>query len=258
MCGLRQEGKEDTKTKLEVCIDSVESALIAQEGGADSLEVCANLIIGGTTPSVSQFKQIRKSCDRELFVLIRPRYGDFLYTDLEFEIMKEDIRMFRKMGADGITTGCLKADGSLDVNRMEQLKGSAGSLRFTLHRAFDVCKDPYEALEEAVSLGIDRILTSGQAAACTEGLELLKKLTVQAAGRVEILVGSGVNAQVIRRLREELHAVSYHMSGKRKIDSKMSYRKDGINMGLPGLSEYDMLRTDLEEIRKAKEALFSE
>ncbi len=159
------------KTKLEVCIDSVESALIARESRADSLEVCSNLVIGGTTPGVSQFKQIRKACDMELYVLIRPRHGDFLYTEAEFRMMKEDVRMFYELGADGITVGCLRPDGSLDLERMEELKDSAGDLRFTLHRAFDVCKDPYEALEEAVALGIDRILTSGQAAVCTEGLK---------------------------------------------------------------------------------------
>ncbi len=243
------------KTKLEVCIDSVESALIARESGADSLEVCSNLVIGGTTPGVSQFKQIRKACDMELYVLIRPRYGDFLYTEAEFRMMKEDVRMFYELGADGITVGCLRPDGSLDLERMEELKDSAGDLRFTLHRAFDVCKDPYEALEEAVALGIDRILTSGQAAVCTEGAEVLKKLIAQAGERIEILIGSGVNAGVIRRLGGLLHAVSFHMSGKQKIDSGMSYRRENVNMGLPGLSEFDILRTDPEEIRKAKEAL---
>ncbi|MCI8709121.1 MAG: copper homeostasis protein CutC [Dorea sp.] len=246
------------KTKLEVCVDSVESAVIAQECGADSLEICSNLIIGGTTPGVSQFKHIRKACTAELYVLIRPRYGDFLYTDAEFDMMKEDIWMFRKLGADGITAGCLRADGSLDLGRMKELKDCAGSLRFTLHRAFDVCRDPYESLEETISLGIDRILTSGQAAVCTEGTEVLRQLIAQAGERIEILVGSGVNAQAIRRIRAETHAVSFHMSGKQRIDSKMSYRKEGVNMGLPGLSEFDIFRTDPEEIRKAKEALLAE
>ena len=100
------------KRRLEVCIDSVESAIIAQEAGADRLEVCANLVIGGTTPGVSQFKQIRKACDIDLNVLIRPRFGDFLYTNAEFQMISEDIRMFRELGADGVVVGCLKADGS--------------------------------------------------------------------------------------------------------------------------------------------------
>lgn len=241
-------------TKLEVCIDSVESALIASEEGADALEVCGNLIIGGTTPGISQFKQIRQACDIKLNVLIRPRYGDFLYTDAEFKMMKEDIQIFRELGADGITVGCLKPDGTLDLNRMKELKHCAGPLRLTLHRAFDVCQDPYAALEDAISLGIDRILTSGQAEVCTEGISVLQKLIAQADGRIEILVGSGVNADVIRQLKEKIHASSFHMSGKQKIRSGMTYRNECVHMGLPGLSEFEILRTDREEIRKAKQA----
>ena len=238
------------RTKLEVCVDSVESAISAQEGGADCLEVCANLIIGGTTPGVSQFKQIRKVCGIELNVLIRPRFGDFLYTDAEFQMMKEDIQMFRNLGADGVVSGCLKADGDLD--RMGVLRAYAGPLRFTLHRAFDVCRNPYRALEEAVSLGIDRILTSGQASCCLEGREVLKKLMAQADERIEILAGGGVNENVIRQMIEDVPGCSFHMSGKKVIDSGMSYRKQGIHMGLPGLSEYGILRTDREEIEKAR------
>ena len=138
------------RRKLEVCVDSVESAVIAQEGGADCLEVCANLIIGGTTPGVSQFKQIRKACDIKLNVLIRPRFGDFLYTNAEFQMMREDIQMFRELGADGAVAGCLKEDGYLDVDRMSELRECADSLRFTLHRAFDVCQDPYQDRKSVV------------------------------------------------------------------------------------------------------------
>ncbi|MCI9361598.1 MAG: copper homeostasis protein CutC [Hungatella sp.] len=240
------------RTKLEVCVDSAESAISAQEGGADCLEVCANLIIGGTTPGVSQFKQIRKMCGIELNVLIRPRFGDFLYTDAEFQMVKEDIEMFREMGADGVVAGCLKADGDLDLDRIGVLREYAGPLRFTLHRAFDVCRNPYRALEEAVSLGIDRILTSGQASCCLEGRDVLKKLMVQADERIEILVGGGVNEKVIRQIIEDVRGCSFHMSGKKVMDSGMRYRKQGVNMGLPGLSEFGILRTDREEIEKAR------
>lgn len=240
------------KVKLEVCVDSVESAVIAQEGGADCLEVCANLIIGGTTPGVSQFRQIRRACEIGLNVLIRPRFGDFLYTDAEFQMMREDIRMFRELGADGAVAGCLKADGSLDIGRLEILREAAGSMRFTLHRAFDVCKNPYKALEEAVSAGVDTILTSGQASGSLEGRDVLKSLIAQADGRIEILAGGGVNAEVIRRLIEDVHASSFHMSGKKIINSGMAYRNPSVNMGLPGFGEFDILRTDKEEIRKAR------
>ena len=238
-------------SKLEVCVDSVESALIAQEAGADRLEICANMIIGGTTPGVSQFRQIRKACDIDLNVLIRPRFGDFLYTDAEFQMIGEDIRMFRELGADGVVTGCLKADGDMDLDRMEVLRECAGRLHFTLHRAFDVCRDPYRTLEEAVSLGVDTILTSGQAPDCVQGQEVLKKLIAQAGGRIEILAGSGVNASVIQRMIEETHAASFHMSGKRQEDSGMIYRNEKVSMGLPAFDEFKILRTDGEEIRRA-------
>lgn len=241
--------------KLEVCVDSVESALIAKEAGADCLEVCANLIIGGTTPGVSQFRQIRQSCDIALNVLVRPRFGDFLYTEAEFQMIEEDIQMFRELGADGVVIGCLNADGSLDLGRMEKLKACAGQLHFTLHRAFDVCKNPYRTLEEAVALGVDTILTSGQAPVCTEGKEVLEKLIKQAGERIEILVGSGVNAAAIRRLSEEIHASSFHMSGKRIVDSGMAYRNENVNMGLSGFHEFDIIRADKEEIQRARQAL---
>lgn len=240
------------KRRLEVCIDSVESAIIAQEAGADRLEVCANLVIGGTTPGVSQFKQIRKACDIDLNVLIRPRFGDFLYTNAEFQMISEDIRMFRELGADGVVVGCLKADGSLDSDRMGALREQAGPLQMTLHRAFDVCRDSGQALEEAVSLGVDTILTSGQAADCLGGKETLKKLIRQADGRIEILVGSGVNAEVIRQLMEEIGASSFHMSGKKMISSGMAYRNRQVHMGVPGIGEFDIFRTDKEEIRRAR------
>ncbi|GFI44438.1 copper homeostasis protein CutC [Lachnospiraceae bacterium] len=238
-------------SKLEVCVDSVESAVIAQKAGADCLEVCANLIIGGTTPGVSQFKQIRKACDIKLNVLVRPRAGDFLYTDAEFQMIREDIEMFRELGADGIVCGCLCGDGSLDLGRMKELRECADGLKFTLHRAFDVCRDAKRTLQEAISLQVDTILTSGQACDCMAGKELLKELMVCADGQIEILVGSGVNAEVIRRLKEEIHASSFHMSGKRKIESGMVYRNEHVHMGLPGLSEFELFRTDGEEILRA-------
>lgn len=242
---------EKVMSKLEVCVDSVESAVIAQEAGADCLEVCSNLIIGGTTPGVSQFKQIREACGINLNVLVRPRSGDFLYTDAEFRMIREDIRMFRELGADGVVAGCLCADGNLNLDRMKELRECADGLKFTLHRAFDVCRDPYRALEESVFLGIDTILTSGQAPDCMAGKEVLQKLLALADGRIEILVGGGVNAEVIRQLKAELHAGSFHMSGKRKVDSGMAYRNERVSMGLPGLSEFEIFRTDKEAVRRA-------
>ncbi len=240
---------------LEACVDSVESAKAAVRGGANRMEVCANLVIGGTTPGVSQFKQIRKACDVAINVLIRPRYGDFLYTEHEFEMIAEDVRLFRQLGADGVVVGCLKADGTLDLERMKLLRERAGSGQMTLHRAFDVCRDPYSTLEEAVDLGVDTILTSGQQNTCMMGKKLLGRLIAQAAGRLDILIGSGVDAEVIACLMRELGAACFHMSGKVILDSRMTYRKEAVNMGIPGLGEYDIFRTDEEKIRQAANLL---
>lgn len=237
---------------LEVCIDSVESALQAVKGGANRLEMCANLVIGGTTPSTALFEIVRSLCPVAVNVLVRPRYGDFLYTDYEFEIMCKDIETFTALGADGIVAGCLLPDGSLDVERMKIIKRLAGDAQVTLHRAFDVCRDPYAALEEAAGAGVSAILTSGQQNTCMEGRKLIRELVRQAAGRLEILVGGGVNARVIGELIRATGAASFHMSGKRVLDSRMNYRKRNVNMGITGLSEHEIFRTDGEEIRSAR------
>ncbi len=252
---LQKMAEGEGEMRLEVCVDSYESAVIAQRGGADRLEVCSNLIIGGTTPGVSQFRQIRKDCGIELNVLIRPRFGDFLYTEQEFLAIVEDVRLFRELGADGVVVGCLNADGSLNLKRMETLRKCAGGMNLTLHRAFDVCSDPYRALKEAVGLGADTVLTSGQASDCMKGKGLLKELIGQADGKIEILVGGGVNADVIHTLKQEIHAESFHMSGKALLKSEMAYRKEEVNMGLKGLEEFVIFRTDEGKVREAKRAL---
>lgn len=240
---------------LEICVDSVESALIAQEGGADRLEVCSNFVIGGTTPGVSQFKQIRRACDIKLNVLIRPRFGDFLYTEPEFFMIEEDIRMFRELGADGVVVGCLKPDGNLDTERMKKLRDCADGMHMTLHRAFDVCRDPWQALSEAISLNIDTILTSGQEADCIKGKKVIQELLKQAEDRIHILVGSGVNADVIRKLSDEIHATHFHMSGKEILQSGMKYRNERVNMGVEGMNEFEIFRTAKDEVVRAREAL---
>lgn len=243
------------KYVLEACVDSVESALAAVKGGANRLEVCANLVIGGTTPGVSQFKQIREMCDVPLHVLIRPRYGDFLYTRQEFRMLTEDAEMFCGLGADGIVTGCLNADGSLDVERMKILREKTENAHLTLHRAFDVCRDPYEALEQAAGLGVDTILTSGQQETCMQGKALIERLMAKAGARIHILIGSGVNAETIACFMEETDARNFHMSGKMILDSGMRYRKEDVSMGIPGIGEYDIFRTDESQIRRAAEVI---
>lgn len=240
---------------LEGCVDSVESAINASKGGANRLELCSNLVIGGTTPSKGLFLQVRKNCNTKIHVLIRPRFGDFCYTEQEYNIIQEDIKMFRELGADGVVIGVLKPDGSLDAKRMEDLINLAGSMSVTLHRAFDVSKNPYEVLEQAKGLGIQTILTSGQKNHCLKGKDLIRELVEKAAGELEILVGGGVNAKVIKEIYPETKATSFHMSGKITKNSDMIYRKDDVSMGIPSLSEYEIWQTDEQIIREARETL---
>ena len=240
---------------LETCIDSVESALAAERGGANRLEMCGNLVIGGTTPSPELFKEVRRRCGIRIHVLLRPRFGDLCYTDSEFCILKEEVKLFRELGADGVVIGILKPDGTLNMEQMQALMEEKGGMSVTLHRAFDVCRDPYEALEQAKELGIHTILTSGQANSCLAGRELLADLVRLAAGEIDILVGSGVDAAAIRELYPQVKAHSYHMSGKVTLDSAMTYRKEGVNMGLPSLSEFEIWKTSEEKIREAAEVL---
>ena len=240
---------------LEACVDSVESAMAAVREGATRLELCGSLVIGGTTPNPWLFKEIRRLSDIRIHALIRPRFGDFCYTDEEFILIKEAVKEYRCLGAEGVVIGNLNPDGTLNMEQMKVLMEEAGDMSVTLHRAFDVCADPYETMEQAISLGIDTILTSGQKNVCTLGTDLLRDLVEKSAGRIVIQVGSGVNADVIQEVYPKTHATAYHMSGKVTLDSSMIYRKEGVNMGLPSISEYEIWRTDENAVRRAREVL---
>ncbi len=240
---------------LEVCVDSVESAASAARGGATRLELCANLVIGGTSPDEDMFRMVRERVDIPVRVLLRPRFGDFLYSDDEFELLRRQVRRFAALGADGVVIGVLRPDGTLDEARMAELIALAGGCGVTLHRAFDVCRDPFEALEAAGRLGVDTILTSGQQAACAQGAGLLRELVGRSGGRPQILVGAGVSADVIRTLQPATGANAFHLSAKRTEDSRMAFRREGVPMGLPGISEFEVWRCDEDAVRRARQAL---
>ena len=240
---------------LECCVDSVESAINAKSGGASRIELCSNLIIGGTTPDLALVREIRRHTDIRIHALIRPRFGDFYYTEHEMEIMKSQIRALKEVGVEGVVIGVLDTDGNLDVRKMKELLQEASSLSVTLHRAFDMCRDPYEALEQAIELGIDTILTSGQKQSAWEGRELLGELIEKANGRIDIMAGAGVGAAVIEKLIPVTKGTSYHMSGKITLDSPMKYRKEGVSMGLPSLSEYEIWQTSESAVIEAVEVL---
>ena len=240
---------------LECCVDSVESAIAAKKGGADRIELCSALVIGGLSPSQALYWKIREQVDIPIRVLLRPRFGDFCYTDFEHEIIKEEIRSFRKLGADGIVIGTMKPDGTLNVEQMKELIEEAKGMSVTLHRAFDMCKNPFMALEEARKLGINTILTSGQKNTCIDGVELLKELVEKAQGETEILVGGGVDASVLPVLAEKTKAKAYHMSGKISMESEMRYRKQDVSMGIASVSEYEIWRTSEKRVREARKIL---
>lgn len=240
---------------LEVCVDSVESACIAAAKGADRLELCSNLVIGGTTPTLALFEEIRKNCDILVNVLIRPRCGDFFYSKWEYEVAKREIHQFVKAGADGVVIGFLKQDGSLDCGRMRECIGLAEGKHVTLHRAFDVCRNPYEALEQAVELQVNTVLTSGQEKDCITGIPCLKELMASAGNRIAIMAGSGVSPENMMQLHEQAGIRHFHMSGKRVLESKMVYRKENVPMGLPAFSEFEIWQTDGEKVARGAEIL---
>ena len=223
---------------VEVCANGVESCLAAQQGGADRVELCAGIPEGGTTPSYGEIKVARRELTTtRLHVIIRPRGGDFLYSDLEIERMAADIAACRELGVDGVVFGCLNADGTVDVEKNRYLMECAKGMSVTCHRAFDRAADPEQALETIISLGFDRILTSGQQPKAIQGAELLARLNSQAAGRIILMAGSGVTEQNIRLLCEITGLHEFHFSGRESQPSAMQYVNPNLYMGRPGANE---------------------
>lgn len=241
-------------TFLEVCVDSLESARAAIRGGADRLELCSALAIGGLTPYKGLLKQIRKERDIPIRCLMRPRAGDFLYTPEEIQLMSSQIRELKAAGADGFVIGCLTAEGELDKDAMSPLIEAAAGSGLTLHRCIDVSKDPLATYRAAGKLGIDTVLTSGAAGSCMKGMALIGQMLKEEGPQV--LIGAGVNAKVITAFREAFpEASAFHMSGKQDIPSKMIFRREGVPMGIPGFDEWHLQQTDEEAVRLAREAL---
>jgi len=223
--------KEKPAVLVEACVDSVASALAAEAGGAGRIELCDNLVEGGTTPSAAT---IAVACERltiPVFVIVRPRGGDFLYSDLELEIMRRDILQAKALGAQGVVLGVLRADGTVDVARARPLVAAARPLAVTHHRAFDVTPDPAEALEAIIELGADRVLTSGQAPTAPEGIEVIAAAVRQAAGRIGILPGAGIDVSNARRLVEATGVREIHVRGTSVLPSPMRYRNPRVDFG---------------------------
>ena len=243
---------------LEVCVDSLASARAAISGGADRLELCSALAIGGLTPYAELLRQIRAESDIPVRCLMRPRAGDFLYTPEEIQMMTAQIEVLRKAGANGFVIGCLDAAGNLDSDAMQPLLRSAQGCGLTLHRCIDVSRDPVQAYLNAGKLGIDTVLTGGAAGNCQLGKETIGTLLQlrDAHNGPEVLVGAGVNAKVIAAFREVYpQAHAFHMSGKTNIPSGMFFRRDGVPMGIPGFDEWNIPQTSREAVAAARQAL---
>ena len=242
-----------TKSKIEICANSVESAVKAQEGGAYRVELCAGIPEGGTTPSFGDIRMARQLLNEtKLHVIIRPRGGDFLYSQLEQEIMLHDIKVARQLGADGVVFGCLTAEGNVDIPAMKKLMNAVGDMSVTFHRAFDMCREPKEALEQIIELGCTRILTSGLESNAIKGIAMLKELIEQADGRIIIMPGCGVNPSNIYQLAEATGASEFHFSGRSSYESGMIFRNPKVSMGgTVKIEEYQKDVTDPEIVKAA-------
>lgn len=217
--------------RFEICANSVASCLAAQEGGADRVELCAGIPEGGTTPSAGMIHSARKAITIGLNVIIRPRGGDFLYSEEEIEEMIYDIKVAKDLGADGLVFGCLLPDGSIDKDNMARLMEAAGDTPVTFHRAFDHSADPLKALEDIIELGCARILTSGCRPTATEGVELLSRLVEQAGDRIIIMPGCGVNEKNIAETARLSGAREFHFSAREPVESGMIFRNPQVAMG---------------------------
>ena len=217
--------------KFEICANSVASCIAAQEGGADRVELCSGIPEGGTTPSFGMIHKARASIDIALNVIIRPRGGDFLYSEDELEEMIHDIRIAEELGADGLVFGCLTKEGNIDKRAMSILMEAAGSLPVTFHRAFDHSADPLKALEDIIELGCARILTSGCRPTALEGADLLAQLVEKAGDRIIIMPGCGVKESNIAEIARLSGAREFHFSAREPVESGMLFRNPDVAMG---------------------------
>jgi len=243
---------------LEVTVDSLASARAAIAGGADRLELCSALAVGGLTPYTELLSQIRAESDIPIRCLIRPRGGDFLYSGEEILLMTRQIENLRKAGADGFVIGCLTPEGNLDKDAMMPLLHAAQGMGLTLHRCIDVSQDPYNTYLNTKELGIDTVLTSGAASSSLLGMETIGKLlTLRDIHQgPEVLIGGGITASAISAIKASFpQARAFHMSGKIEIESGMTFRREGVPMGLPGLDEWHIWQTDEKMIRDARHTM---
>jgi copper homeostasis protein len=238
---------------VEVVVFNLESAMKAQEGGADRIELCDNPGEGGTTPSAGVIELARQNLSIDVYVMIRPRGGDFYYSNYEFHAMKRDIVQSQKHSVDGVVFGILNPDGTIDKKRCQELIARARPLKVTCHRAFDMTSDPFQALEDCIEAGFDRILTSGQQARAMEGAGLIGQLVKRANGRIAVMAGSGVNEESVEQIVQQSRVNEIHFSAAASRESGMTYRNASIaGMGSQGSGEYLVRTVDPQRVKRTR------
>lgn len=236
--------------EIEVCANSVLSAVAAEKGGADRVELCDNLYEGGTTPSAAMIFQAKQQTSIDLFPIIRPRGGDFFYSEMEMQIMLKNIAIALQMGADGFVIGCLTADGKVDYEKCARLIDAAKGLSITFHRAFDMCDDAFEALDVIKKLGVQRILTSGQKNKAMDGVSMISDLVKAAGNDLIIMAGSGINEENVLDIARQTQAKAFHVSLRESHESKMIFRRENVFMGgLKEIPEYTNKYTCAERVK---------
>ncbi|WP_157153743.1 copper homeostasis protein CutC [Brachyspira murdochii] len=240
-------------TKIEICVDSVESCINAKKGGADRLELCGNMFEGGTTPSYGVLELAREKVNIPIYAMVRPRGGDFYYDETEFEIMKREIKLIKELKIDGIVFGILTKEGNVDKERCDELLDLWGSNKATFHRAIDVSCDLNKACEDIISIGFERILTSGGEANVMNGIIKLKELVSKYNDKITIMPGSGINERNIEYIKDTLKANEYHMTANKTVNSLMEYRNENVFMGTAlRASEFSIKYTDEEMVKNIK------
>lgn len=243
---------------LEICVDSLDSAITAARGGADRIELCSDLLEGGITPSAGLIQTVRKHLDIEVYVMIRPRGGDFVYTENELQVMEADLREVARLGADGVVLGALSQAGNIDLANTRRLVTAAKPMKVTFHRAIDMAIDPLQACEDVIATGAHRILTSGGCQKAMEGAPTIAQMAKITAGRIAMMVGSGINASTVKAIAQETGAQEFHASLRKAESSPSHFRNEKLALGTQAGIEYvrySLREEDVVALRTALDAL---
>jgi copper homeostasis protein len=240
---------------LEICVDSVDSARAAERGGAQRVELCSDLLEGGVTPSSGLIAEVRESLTILVFVLVRPRAGDFFYTPEEFSVMKRDIEAAKAYGADGVVAGVLLRDGQVDVARTTELVDLARPMELTFHRAIDRVPEIEEALDQVIATGADRILTSGASQTAVQGIRTIAQIITRAENRIRVMVCGRVRKDNIGRIAQKTNASEFHASLRTKSKSPVTYQNPGLSLGEAGIDEFARYAVMADDVRALREAM---